>query len=257
MLAVQSVPAQLSATDSSATLRAIVVDGASSLDGGPERARTIRWFFCNDSHTSDPVGCARAQTAHAMAGDGDTLTVARASLSAQGSRTVLVALCPGVVPASYDSASSIINCPDERGRAWAETEGVLAFYTVKSAENGAIANRAPVIESLSIGPERANTVTVARCASEPCPAIDWVLTPDALSAETVDATTETLTASFFATQGTFDRPRAVTATGSNGRDGSLRVRWTAPRAEQTVRGWVVLRDDRGASAVVERTIVVR
>jgi hypothetical protein len=255
VLAVQSLPAELGPADTAATVRAIVVDGADPVDAGDLRIRSIRWFFCDDSHTSDPVGCARTPSAHSPAGDGESIAVARAQLGPQRARGLLVALCPGAA-ATYDEALSIINCPDERGRAWSETEGVLAFYAVRAAADGATPNRAPAIEALSIGASNEPAPSVPRCASEPCASIDWVLTPSAESAEPTATGREALTVSFFATDGSFDRPRAITAASSDGRDRSLRAKWTAPRVAGLVRAWVVLRDDRGASAVIERSVRV-
>jgi hypothetical protein len=256
VLAVQSLPAELGPADTAATVRAITVDGAQPADAGDLRIRSIRWFFCDDSHTSDPVGCARSPSAHSPAGDGDAITVARSQLGPQRARGLLVALCPGAA-ATYDSALSIINCPDERGRPWSETEGVLAFYAVRAAADGVAPNRAPVIEALAINGATDDVVTVPRCAGDPCPSIDWVLTPSAESAEPTAMGREALTVSFFATNGSFDRPRAITAASSDGRDGSLRAKWTPPRAAGEVRAWVVLRDDRGASAVIERAVRVQ
>jgi hypothetical protein len=134
---------------------------------------------------------------------------------------------------------------------------VLAFYTVKIAADGQAPNEAPLIEQLTINGEASAVITVDHCASEPCAAIQWVLTPTAASAERVGDGREALTASFFATEGSFDRPRAITSAGSDGRDGSLSAKWTPPRTAQRVRAWVVLRDERGASAVIERTIDAR
>ncbi|MFO0559482.1 MAG: hypothetical protein U0269_15805 [Polyangiales bacterium] len=250
----QSAPAQLRASDPSATLRAIVVDGAEPSDSGASRARSIRWFFCDESHTNDPQGCARSPSAHATLGDGESVVVERSAIN--GQRTVLVALCPGAA-ASFNPTAAIIDCPDERGRAWSETEGVLAFYTVKLAADGQAPNEAPAIEQLSINGDASAVITVDRCASEPCATTQWAITPTATSAERVGDAREVLTASFFATEGSFDRPRAITTASSDGRDGTLSAKWTPPRLAQRVRAWVVLRDDRGASAVIERTIEVR
>lgn len=237
-------------------LRAILVDGATS-DGGVARERSVRWFFCDESHTNDPTGCARSQTAHALIGDGETVVARIApSSSTVVQRTVLVAACVGSA-ATYDSALTILNCPDERGRAWSETEGVLAFYTLSIVPDGEAINGAPEIEQLAINGDASATVSVERCAAEPCASASWVLTPTAGSAESLGDTRETLTASFFATEGSFDRPRAITLEGSDGRDGALSAKWTPPRTAQRVRAWVVLRDSRGASAVIERAIDVR
>jgi hypothetical protein len=254
LLAVQSVPAQLRSSDRSATLRAIVVDGAVPSDSGASRVHSVRWFLCDESYTNDPLGCARSPSAHTTLGDGESVVLERSSIYDQ--RTVLVAVCLGA-PASFNPMAAIIDCPDERGRAWSETEGVLAFYTVKVAADGQPPNEAPAIEQLTIHGDASAVITVNRCASEPCATIEWIVTPSATSAEHVGNTREVLTASFFATDGSFDRPRAIATAGSDGRDGSLSAKWTPPRHAQRVRGWVVLRDDRGASAVIDRTIEVR
>lgn len=252
LLTIVSEPTQPSASNDRVTLRAITVDGADQ----PARTRSLRWFFCDESHTADPVGCARTPATAASSTDGDTLTVGPGALGSTGVRTVLLALCPGAA-ATYNTAGAILDCPDERGRAWSDTEGTLAFYTVRRAPEGVAINRAPVIESVSVQGDPREALAVDHCVGDPCPSLEWIVQPAAESAEPVGDDREALTASYFATDGAFDRPRSITTPPSDGRDRSLRALWTAPRTAGTVRAWVVLRDDRGASAVVERVITVR
>lgn len=252
LLTIVSNPAQPSSANAGVTLRAIVVDGSDQT----ARVRSLRWFFCDDSHNSDPVGCARTASVTASAIDGETLVVEPARLDSSGVRTVLLALCPGAA-AAFNPARALIDCPDERDRAYRDTEGTLSFYTVRAAPTGVAPNRAPAIESLSVGGDTREALAVDHCVGDPCPTIEWIVQPSAESAERVGDTREALTVSYYATAGSFDRPRSITTPPSDGRDRSLRALWTAPRAAATVRAWVVLRDDRGASAVIERTISVR
>ena len=63
-----------------------------------------------------------------------------------------------------------------------------------------------------------------------------------LATRTVVTAREVLRASWFATEGAFGAPR----TGSDGGARSVNE-WTAPATAGTVRGWVVLRDDRGGA----------
>ena len=253
MLGVVSDPPELGPADRSIALRALTVDGA---EGDAGRARAGRWFLCDPLVTDDPARCARDPSMHSVAGDGDSLTLAREALTSRGARTALFALCLGRA-AAYDSARGAIACPDEAGVAYPRTEGVVAFKTVRAAAAGATANQHPAIESARFdGAQSGARWTIARCRTTPCASAEVLVTPSEASAERLTDRREALTVSFFATDGSFDRPRAVTVEGSDGRDGSLRAAWTPPNRAGSVRVWLVLRDDRGGISLLERAIDV-
>lgn len=223
-------------------------------DGGAPRPRSVRWFLCDEDTLDDPIRCAKDRSLHRYAGDGERLQLHRETLGRRRARTALVALCIGRA-AQYDPARAIIACPDEAALEWPMTEGVLAFYTARVAADGLAPNRAPEIEHIRFGAHAPDPWTIRRCAAEPCPSETIVLTPSLDSAELLPSgEREALTVSFFATDGRFDRPRAVAADG--GRDGSLRATFFAPTTTGRARLWLVLRDDRGASAIAERTLDV-
>lgn len=248
VLRVFTDPPELSATDRAATARALAVDGAMN----QTRTTSLRWFYCDRSVLDDAARCAREPALHALAGDGESLVVERSAL-VDDARTVLVAFCPGRA-AAFDPSRGAIACPDEAGRPYAQTEGVLAFYTVRAAREGALPNVAPAIERASFAGDDRSAWTARRCAGEPCASSELVIEPSSASAERVGDTREVLTASFFATDGSFDRPRAVSTEAAP--LGPLRARWTPPRQAGAVRVWIVLRDDRGASAAIERSVTV-
>jgi hypothetical protein len=252
ILAVASDPPELGLTDTGAVLSVTAVDGA---EGDAGRARSIRWFLCDDRATDEPVRCAGDPSLHALAGDGDSLVVSRARCGARGSCTVLVALCPGR-PAAFDRERGSLACPDEAGLAWARTEGVVAFKTVRIAPADRTANRAPAIESLTLEGAGPEAWSVTACDAPPCASRRVTVLPGTDSAEGAGATREVLTASFFATAGAFDRPRALTTDGRDGRDGTLSARWTPPTRAGLARIWVVLRDDRGGVVVSAREVTV-
>ena len=249
LLRVFADPPEFGPSDTHVTLGALAVDGSS--EGA--RARSIRWFFCDESVLDDAARCAREPSLHALAGDGESLLVERSALAASGARTVLVALCPGRA-AAFDRERGSVACPDEAGRPYAQTEGVLAFYTVRATRDGVASNRAPSIARATLAGDGAPAWTVRRCAGEPCPSSELSIEPSSESAEPVGTAREVLTASFFATDGSFDRPRAVSTEANP--TGPLRARWTAPRTAGRVRLWIVLRDDRGASEAIERSATV-
>ncbi|MBL8685838.1 MAG: hypothetical protein JNK05_42070 [Myxococcales bacterium] len=249
VLRVFTDPPELAASDTAAVARVLAVDGAMDRS----RATSLRWFYCDGSVLDDASRCARDPALHALAGDGESLRVERSALGASDARTVLVAFCPGRA-ATFDRARGAIACPDEAGLSYAQTEGVLAFYTVRAARAGAAPNVAPVIERASLDGDNGALWTVRRCASEPCASSELVIEPSSASAERVGDAREALTASFFATDGSFDRPRAVSTEAAP--TGPLRARWTPPRTRGSVRVWIVLRDDRGASAAIEKSVTV-
>jgi len=261
---VSDTPDALAGTD--VTVRAVWADG-SSRSGRPVY---FHWWLCAEGSDHEPRTCLRDRAddvlldgAGSAGADRVTIPAGRLALPASGADLgyfVLVAICPDSAPA-WNATQGQFDCPNERAIAYAMREGIQGFrrVVVRSRERVATVplNRNPDFLRVRVGtqdvPADAATVTLPRCAvalDATCPTVAVAIEATTDSVEgRGDGTDETLLVSFFATDGVFDRPRAVgSMTDPRGVGGSLAASWSAPRTAAAISMWVVLRDGRGGES---------
>jgi hypothetical protein len=232
------------------------------------------WRLCAEGADQDPRNCLTPHRGTDLAvgpasahGDRVVITseqIPHSPVMMGESRTtyiVMVAICPLSAPV-YDSGTGQYVCPSEEKTPNAEREGIQAVrrIVVKSAPP---LNTNPTIAKFEVdnrdvlAPD-AVTFEVKPCHDsdkEKCSFTVAVTAAQNSTEKRDDGENETLLASFFATAGTFDRPRAVASEQFplGGKD-SLSAEWTPPGGETIPRSgrvqiWCVLRDGRGGESV--------
>lgn len=220
---------------------------AAWVDPTPGRALEARWQLCAEADVGDPRRCAAASEAMDL-GEGESVTTP--PLTRPGVYFVLVAACVGGAPTLRRDLGH-----------WRCADGGYAeevFRRIAVTPAGP-RNRPPGIAgwaltrgdaAVSLPLEGDAAVTLPPCDRAECGPWSLRVRPAEDAAETLpDGGREALSASFFVTSGSTDRPRD---TASPGAPRELAVRWTPSRSSAAV--WVVLRDQRGGETARGATV---
>ncbi|TMA17785.1 MAG: hypothetical protein E6J85_16250 [Deltaproteobacteria bacterium] len=133
---------------------------------------------------------------------------------------------------------------------------VRGYTTIVVHDDSRPANRNPDLASIRIGPDGGVDIAADGTTAVPPSSVQRltpVPAPDAKEA-TADGP-EKLGYSFFATAGSLSSLRSTDTT-ATGEPADTFVDWTAPSATGPLRLWVVVRDGRGGTAFLERSISV-
>jgi hypothetical protein len=179
-------------------------------------------------------------------------------------------MCPDESP-SFDTATGQYQCPSERDIPYERREGLQGFrHVIVRESTPPPLNTAPAIARVNVNgadPTASSTpIAVSTCARgsdgmPTCGGVPLVIFPAPNAAESFAGSdggveVESLLASFFATGGSTNAPRALpSAADPNAQDGSLRVTWYPPSTPGDVKLWFTLRDGRGGDTAVGPIVV--
>lgn len=224
---------------------------AVTLAPGGSAPELVRWRICAEPDVADPRDCPSSPLGTDL---GVAPAVALPPLVARGGVTgyfVLATACAGVAP-TLDPASGRAICSNGTVAAEAfrrvivrddpdrnHNPDVDAWELVRGAETVAV---------------EGETVTLPRCATSACGAWTVRVRPARDASEVTSEGRESLVASFYATDGDFDRPR-------DGADPGvvrpLTAQWTVRDGAAGVRIAFVLRDLRGGEAAGRAAVAWR
>lgn len=181
------------------------------------RPARFAWSWCWEGPGIDPLRCADGEGARTLASTGEEAELDAAALRDR--------------PPDADVAIVVV-------RASLDGDRAEAFRRVRVRDQGAL-NQVPEVRALIVDDGRARVVVGEGDVTEIAARAARVeLVATEASRETDAAgVTEVLTASFLASEGSFDPPRVVGA-------GPFIARWRGVEGGE-VRCWAVLRDDRG------------
>jgi len=215
---------------------------AAWVDPTPGRSIRARWQLCAESEVADPRDCPTSARATDL-GEGRSVTTP--ALLRVGTYFVLIAACAGASPV-LDARLGHWRCDDN-------TPAEEVFRRVRVTAEGP-RNLPPAIASwefargdasVAVPPGDDASVTLPGCEGASCGSWTVRVRPADDAAERLpDGGREGLSASFYVTSGTTDRPRD---TASPMEVRGLAVRWT-PGSAASSEVWVVLRDQRGGEA---------
>ncbi|TMB29747.1 MAG: hypothetical protein E6J61_14450 [Deltaproteobacteria bacterium] len=266
VLAVRADPAELVVTDGGVPPRATFTALAVEPSGAPT---SVRFALCIDQNPtpSPTLDCPGAQGVDLPpAGDtsavfdlGDPRFLPVLSASADGGTPDAAVLQEGIAVIIGFAATAPAHTEPDGGPAGADggpLQIVRGYTTIVVHDDSRPANRNPDLASIRIGPDGGVDIAADGTTAVPPSSVQRltpVPAPDAKEA-TADGP-EKLGYSFFATAGSLSSLRSTDTT-ATGEPADTFVDWTAPSATGPLRLWVVVRDGRGGTAFLERSISV-
>jgi hypothetical protein len=266
VLAIRADPAELVVTDGGVPPRATFTALAVEPSGAPA---SVRFALCTDQNPtpSSTLDCPGTQGVNlppagatsAVLDLGDPRFLPVLSASVDGGTPDAGVLHEGVPVVIGFEATAPANTGPDGGPSGADggpLQIVRGFTTIVVHDDSRPANRNPELAALRIGPDGGIDLAADGGTGVPVDSVQRLTplpAPDAKE-PTADGP-EKLGYSFFTTAGSLSSLRSTDTT-ATGESADTFVDWTTPAAPGPVTLWIVVRDGRGGTGFLERSVSV-